>query len=172
VTHVMIASHQVIRVMGAHVTGAIHVAGLTNVGSGAPSTGTTQMVCHSTLAIHVAASAPGYTQIIHLTSSNGGINQAQWRIYICSMMVVSAHAQGFSLLEGVGTTCQGQVRHAVIGSWRPDDSVVLAANGGFSFASPFPTLATQVPGNNLCIGQTTRTSGGSISGFMSYRAGP
>ena len=172
VTHVMIASHQVLRVMGAHVTGSIHVAGLTNVGSGAPGTGTTQMVCHSTLAIHVAASAPGYTQIIHLTSSNGGINQAQWRIYICSIMVVSAHAQGFSLLEGLGTTCQGQVRHALIGSWRPDDSVVLAANGGFSLASPFPVLSTQVPGNNLCIGQTTRTSGGSISGFMSYRAGP
>ena len=172
VVHVALASHAVIRVMGAHVTGAIHVAGLTNVGSGAPGTGTTQMVCHSTLAIHVAATAPGYTQIIHLTSSNGGINQAQWRIYICSIMVVSAHAQGFSLLEGVGTTCQGQPRHAVIGSWRPDDSVVLAANGGFSVAASFPTLSTQVPGNNLCIGQTTRTSGGSISGFMSYRAGP
>ena len=172
VTHVMVASHQVIRVMGAHVTGSIHVAGLTNVGSGAPGTGTTQMVCHSTLAIHVAASAPGYTQIIHLTSSNGGINQAQWRIYICSILVVSAHAQGFSLLEGLGTTCQGQVRHALIGSWRPDDSVVLAANGGFSIASPFPVLATQVPGNNLCVGQTTRTSGGSISGFITYRAGP
>ena len=172
VTHVMVASHQVLRVMGAHVTGSIHVAGLTNVGSGAPGTGTTQMVCHSTLAIHVAAAAPGYTQIIHLTSSNGGINQAQWRIYICSIMVVSAHAQGFSLLEGVGTTCFGQPRHALIGSWRPDDSVVLAANGGFSLASPFPVLSTQVPGNNLCIAQTTRTSGGSISGTMSYRAGP
>ena len=172
VTHVMVASHQVIRVMGAHVTGSIHVAGLTNVGSGAPGTGTTQMVCHSTLAIHVAAAAPGYTQIIHLTSSNGGINQAQWRIYICSIMVVSAHAQGFSLLEGTGTTCFGQPRHAVIGSWRPDDSVVLAATGGFSIASPFPVLSTQVPGNNLCIAQTTRTSGGSISGTMSYRAGP
>ena len=172
VTHVMVASHQVIRVMGAHVTGSIHVAGLTNVGSGAPGTGTTQMVCHSTLAIHVAAAAPGYTQIIHLTSSNGGIDQAQWRIYICSIMVVSAHAQGFSLLEGLGTTCQGQVRHALIGSWRPEDSVVLVANGGFSFASPFPTLATQVPGNNLCVGQTSRTSGGSISGFITYRAGP
>ena len=172
VTHVMVASHQVLRVMGAHVTGSIHVAGLTNVGSGAPGTGTTQMVCHSTLAIHVAASAPGYTQIIHLTSSNGGIDQAQWRIYVCSIMVVSAHAQGFSLLEGLGTTCQGQVRHALIGSWRPEDSVVLAANGGFSVVSPFPVLATQVPGNNLCVAQTSRTSGGTISGFITYRAGP
>ena len=165
VTHVTITG-------SSHLTGALHVAGISNVGSGAPGTGTTQMVCHSTLAIHVAASAPGYTQIIHLTSSNGGINQAQWRIYICSIMVVSAHAQGFSLLEGLGTTCQGQVRHALIGSWRPDDSVVLAANGGFSISSPFPTLATQVPGNNLCVAQTSRTSGGSISGFITYRAGP
>ena len=171
VVHVAIASHAVIRVMGAHVTGSIHVAGISNVGSGAPNTGTTQMVCHSTLAIHAAAAAPGYTQIIHLTSSNGGINQAQWRIYICSIMVVSAHAQGFSLLEGTGTTCQGQIRHAVIGSWRPEDSVVLAASGGFSVVSPFPVLSTQVPGNNLCIGQTSRTSG-TISGFISYRAGP
>ena len=171
VVHVAIAAHAVIRVMGAHVTGAIHVAGLTNVGSGAPNTGTTQMVCHSTLAVHVAAAAPGYTQIIHLTSTNGGINQSTWRIYICSILIVSAHAQGFSLLEGTGTTCQGQVRHALIGSWRPDDSVVLAANGGFSLAAPFPTLSTQVPGNNLCIGQTSRTTG-TLSGFISYRAVP
>lgn len=170
VTHVALAEHAVIRVMGAHLTGTIHVAGISNVGSGAPNTGTTQMVCHSTLAVHVAAAAPGYTQLIHLTSSNNGIDQSGWRIYICGIVLVSAHAQAFSLLEGTGTTCATGKR-PVIGAWRPDDAFVMAANGGFSAVAAFPWISTQNPGNNLCLVQTSRTSG-SVSGVISYRAGP
>lgn len=157
-------------VSSTHLTGAIHVVGLSNIGSGAPGTYTTQMVCHSTLAIHVAAAAPGLTQIIHLTSTNGNVDQTSWRIYICGIMVVSAHAQGFSLFEGTGTTCS-TLKRSLIGSYRPDDSVVLAASGGFSAIAPFPWMATQVAGNNLCIGQTSRSTG-TISGVISYRAGP
>ena len=170
ITHVMVASHQVLRVMGAHVTGSIHVAGLTNVGSGAPGTGTTQMVCHSTLAIHVAAAAPGFTQLIHLTSSNGGVDQSAWRIFMCGIVLISAHAQGISLVEGVGTTCATGQR-PVMGSIRVDDSMVVAGSGGFSAVAPFPWISTQNPGNNLCIGQTSRSTG-TISGTITYRAGP
>ena len=164
VVHVNIVSSR-------HLTGAIHVAGISNVGSGAINTGTTAMVCHSTLAVHVAAAAPGYTQLIHLTSTNGGVDQTAWRIYICGIVLISAHAQGMALLEGVGTTCLTG-RLPVMGSWRPDDSMVTAANGGFSSVAPFPWLSTQNPGNNLCIAQTTRTAGGTISGTITYRAGP
>jgi len=158
-------------VSSTHLTGAVHVSGISNIGSGAPGPFTTQMACHTTLAIHVAAAAPGLTQIIHLTSTNGNVDQTSWRIYICGIMVVSAHAQGFSLFEGTGTTC-ATLNRSLIGSYRPEDSVVLAASGGFSAIAPFPWMSTQVAGNNLCIGQTTRSTGGTISGVISYRAGP
>ena len=169
VSHVSAVVH--VSIVGSrHLTGAIHVVGLSNIGSGAPGTYTTQMVCHSTLAVHVAAAAPGYTQLIHLTSTNNNVDQTSWRIYICGIVLVSAHAQAFSLLEGTGTTCATGKR-PLMGSWRPDDAFVMAASGGIASVAPFPWISTQNPGNNLCIVQTSRTTG-SISGVITYRAGP
>ena len=164
------ANHLESRIYGPHATGAIHVSGISNIGSGAQGTATTAMVCHSTLAIHVAAAAPGWTQLIHLTSSNGGIDQSAWRIYICGILLVSSHAQSIAIVEGSGTTCQ-TTPIALIGSRRVDDSVSLAANGGFSSVSSFPWLSTTKAGNNVCIGQSSRTSG-TVSGIITYRAGP
>ena len=178
-------------VAGSHTTGALHVAGISNIGSGNTGTGTTAMACHSTLAIHMAGGSTAVAQrvqIIHLTSSNGGVDQSTWRIYICGLLLYgnsgnygrsslgavaeSFHsAAGISLVEGLGTTCvTGQL--PVLGQINDGSLLVGHVAGNLQVVSPFPWIATMGPGNNLCIMQSARSATQYTTGAIIYRAGP
>ena len=137
----------------AHVSAVTHVAGTVTARQGFT---VADVACHETTAIHQTSS----TQVIHGT---GG-----FRIGICGILLVSAHAQGLSMKEGLGTVCAGGQR-PLIGSNRVDDSVVTAANGGFSTVAPSPWLTTQATANNICVMQTGT---GSVSGVITWRPVP
>ena len=190
VTHVAIAG-------GHYGTGqlSMHVSGVSNIGSGRENTGTTSMVCHSTLEIHVSGStASGYPSValIHLTSTNGGINQGTWRIYVCSLALwsnalspiggtgqvaggvtaVARHfAAQFGIIEGSGTNC-GTNPRAVIGSSNNAGSIPISAHTSVQMISPFPFLSTRVGGNDLCLIHGMRKTITYITGFITYRAAP
>ena len=141
-----------------HVGSVTHVAGTVTVRQGFT---VADISCHETTAIHQTASS----QVIHGT---GG-----FRIGICGILLVSAHAQGLSITEGLGTTCRtGEL--PVLGSIttdtnRPENSVVVAASGGFSTVAPSPWLATKTASNNICVKQTGT---GSVSGTITWRPVP
>lgn len=85
------------------------------------------------------------------------------RIYVCSILLVSAGAQLVSLVEGTGTNCATGVAALIGGT---SASLSLAADSGFSTIAPFGWLSTQTTGNNLCLLQSGT---GNISGTVSYR---
>ena len=191
VTHVAIAG-------GHYGTGqlSMHVSGVSNIGSGRENTGTTPMVCHSTLAVHFSggsfSGASGFGQaIIHLTSTNRGINQSTWRIYICSVVlygnalspkgqtglaggvaVAARHfAATYSLVEGTGTGC-ATGRAGVLGFQNAGGSILIDVHSAVSLISPFPFMSTNVPGNDLCLLTSNRNSRTYVTGVISYRAAP
>ena len=84
------------------------------------------------------------------------------KIYICSILLISATAQSLSLVEGTGTAC-GTGKVAIIGGTNASISVI--DQGGFSAISPFGWLST-VSGNNLCLLQSGT---GNISGVITYK---
>lgn len=137
----------------AHIGSAVHVAGTVTARQGFT---VADVACHETTAIHQTSS----TQIIHGT---GG-----FRIGICGIVLVSAHAQGLSIKEGLGTTCATGQR-PLIGSIRENDSVVTAAGGGFSSVAASPWLLTQGVANNVCVMQT---GSGTVSGVITWRPLP
>ena len=166
------ASHQGGQWNVNHVTSVTHVAVVSHVAVTSPyhSEAGLGAFCHTTLAVHVSAS--GFTQLIHLTSSNGGVDQSVWYVYFCSVLLTSSHAaNSIALIEGVGTTCQTGLR-PLIGAIRVDETMHTQAGGGFSMVSPSPFLSTQRPGNNVCLGQSSRGTSPVVSGTISYRAGP
>ena len=87
---------------------------------------------------------------------------ASQRIYICSILLVSATAQNVSIVEGTGTVCATGITALYGGTTA---SIALAANGGFAQASPKPFISTQVTANGLCILQS---GAGNVSGSISY----
>ena len=197
IAHVSSVTH--IAIAGGHYgTGqlSMHVSGVSNIGSGRENTGTTPMVCHSTLAIHFSggsfSGASGFSQaIIHLTSTNKGINQSTWRIYICSVVlfgnalspkgqtglaggvdVARRHfAATYSLVEGTGSGC-ATGRAGVMGFFNAGGSILIDAHTAVQLVSPFPFMSTNVLGNDLCLLTSNRNSRTYVTGVMSYRAAP
>jgi len=106
-------------------------------------------------------------------NAQGAVNQtasatlvtgtAGQRIYVCSLLLVSAGAQLVSLVEGTGTNCATGIAALIGGT---SASLSLAADSGFSTIAPFAWLSTQTTGNNLCLLQS---GAGNISGTVSYR---
>lgn len=86
------------------------------------------------------------------------------KIYICSVLVVSATGQSVALTEGTGTTC-GTGALALIGHTTVASGVALAANGGFAQASASPFKVSQVVGDDLCLLQS---GAGNVSGAIDY----
>lgn len=107
--------------------------------------------CNAQVAVNQTASA---------TLVTGTAGQ---RIYICSMLLVSAGAQLVSLVEGTGTNCATGIA-AVVGGTTA--SLSLAADSGFSMAAPFAWVSTQTSANDLCLLQNGTAN---ISGVVSYR---
>ena len=141
-----------------HIGSVTHIAGTVNARIGFT---VADISCHEATAIHQAAS----TQVIH---GVGG-----FRIGLCSIVVVSAHAQGLSIVAGQGTTCQTGQRPLfggiTTGSLKPSNSVVVAASGGFSSVADSPWLLTPQTVDNVCLMQT---GSGTLSGVITWRPVP
>jgi hypothetical protein len=150
VSHISSITH----VGGTGNAGALHISGISNVGSGSPSSGTTPMACHTTVAFSTTA------DLLLAHSQNA------WKIYICSVVLVAAGAESVSIVEGTGATCQTSLR-GIIGGF--GGTMSLAANGGFSSVSPFPWIASSVAGNAVCL---DKSGSGNVSGAITYRAAP
>ena len=83
-------------------------------------------------------------------------------IFYCANKLISATAQSVSLIEGTGSTC-GTGTLSVDGASGGTNS--LAANGGWAVISDRIVNFTSVPGNDLCLAQS---STGNVSGFITY----
>ena len=134
--------------------GAIHVSGYSNIGSGAAGGTTTPMPCHTRVAFSTTA------DLVLAHSQNA------WRIYICSVIIVSAAAENISIVEGSGTACATGLR-GIIGGF--GGTMALAANGGFSSISGIPWIASEVNGNPVCL---DKSGSGTVSGTITYRGAP
>ena len=154
--HQVVVSHisSITHVGGTGNAGALHISGISNIGSGTPSSGTTPMACHSS----VAFSTTSDLVLAH--------SQNSWRIYICSILVVSAGVESVSITEGTGSACATGTR-GIIGGF--GGTMSLAANGGFSSISPFPWTSSSVAGNQVCL---DKSGSGNVSGTITYRAAP
>lgn len=154
-----VAAHQGGSWTIAHISSVTHVA--TN--QLAPlhvtaNTGSGNLTCHTIVSLHQTA-----------TAAVIGHSQAGQRLFICSVVLVASTAQNMALITGDGTggACEGNPEGVVGGRHA---SIALAANGGFSSVSPFPWVATRTAGQQLCLLKSS--SSGTISGVISYRAGP
>jgi len=141
-----------------HVSSVTHVAGTVSARIGFT---VADVSCHEATAIHQTAS----TQVIH---GVGG-----FRIGLCSIVIVSAHAQGLSIVAGQGTTCQTGQRPLIggitTGSLKPSNSVVVAASGGFSSVANSPWLLTPQAVDNVCL---MESGTGPVSGVITWRPLP
>lgn len=136
-----------------HISSATHVVGTVTARQGFA---VADIACHETTAIHQTAS----TQVVHGT---GG-----FRIGVCGIVFISAHAQGIAIKEGLGTICAtGQ--QPLLGSIREDNSMVTAASGGLSSIASSPWLVTRGVANNICVMQTGT---GTVSGVITWRPVP
>jgi hypothetical protein len=118
-----------------------------NSGGGGGGTVTTATACTGTpIAINQTASTDVYT------STN--------KMHICSIVLVSATQQGFSLSEGTGSTCASGTALLMGGA---GGTMQLAANGGFSATSGVPWLQAKNTADHLCLLQS---STGNISGTI------
>jgi hypothetical protein len=88
------------------------------------------------------------------------------KLYLCSIILVTATAQSVSLVEGTGTTCATGTA-AIIGGTTA--SAAFAINGGVSAPSPFPQTKTSTTGDHLCLLQS---GAGNISGLITYADAP
>lgn len=76
---------------------------------------------------------------------------ASKKIYVCSLFLMAAAAENFSIIEGTGSTC-GTSTLAVIGSTTAAAGMNTAANGGFVLpASKSSWASTTVNANDLCL---------------------
>jgi len=137
----------------AHIGGSLHVAGISNVGSGTTA-GTTPMVCHSSQAFSLTADGV-------IAHANSGM-----RIFVCSIVMIAAAAENLSVVEGSGSAC-GTGKLSVIGGIGGTMSV--AATGGFSSIAPFPWVSSSLAGNALCL---DKSGSGNVSGVITYRGAP
>ena len=110
--------------------------------------------CPSKVAINQTTS----TQIVTGTSGQ--------KLYICSIILVTAGDQSVSLVEGTGSVCATNIA-AVMGG--TSASISLVAQGGLSAAAPFAWLRTATAANNLCLLQSGSAN---VSGVISYRSAP
>jgi hypothetical protein len=125
----------------------------------APSTSDTAMVvvqspnpspvCTSSMAINQTGSTD-------LVTSTG-------KLYICSIMLVSATAQSVSIVEGTGTTCATGIA-ALIGGTTA--SMAVAANGGLVSTAYRSWIQTKTTADHLCLLQS---GSGNISGVITYK---
>lgn len=134
----------------AHVSSTVHVAGIMQAG-----TGSGNLVCHSTAAFATSANAI----LIHAAGAN--------RIFICGIVFVASAASNVSLVEGTGAACSA-TSTALLGAHTAANGLAIAANGGLSSIAPFPWLASQTAGNNICL----LLSAGRVSGVITYRGAP
>ena len=95
-----------------------------------------------------------------ITGSSGN------KIYICSVVLVTAADQSISLVEGTGTVCATSIA-AVMGGTTA--SISLVAQGGLSAVAAFAWLFTATAANNLCLLQSGVAN---VSGVITYRSGP
>jgi hypothetical protein len=129
----------------------------------APTTQPTAAV--AAIPVRQPMSCTSYASFSQTASASITGTSAQF-FYICGVVVVSATAQSFSLVEGTGTNCATGVAGVIGGTTA---SVALAANGGFSSVSGQPWIKTATTGNNLCVLQS---GAGNLSGTISYIKAP
>lgn len=125
----------------------------------AATTDTAQVVQQSPLASPVCTSSINFSQ----TSSAqliAGVTAK--KVYVCSVVAVSATAQNISVVEGTGSVCATGIAGLVGGSTA---SIALAANGGFVSTSGVPWIVTKTALDNLCLLQD---GVGNLSGVITY----
>lgn len=90
------------------------------------------------------------------------------KIYICSLVLVTATAQNINLVSGTGTVCATSTAAilGVSGGTTAATGWNLAANGGLTLGSGgFAVGSTNVNADNLCM---LTSSTGQITGGISY----
>lgn len=88
---------------------------------------------------------------------------ANTKIYLCSIIMISATAQNLALVEGTGTVCATGTA-GVTGGSTANTGFNWIANEGLTAGSGVGTLAaTATAGNNLCLLQS---STGQVSGVI------
>ena len=139
-----------------HISSATHVVAY----RAAPlhvvaNTGSANLTCHSTAAVHQTSSGD---IIAH--------GAAGLRLFICGAILISQSSERISLVEGTGAACGTGTRGVIGGS---SASMPVGANGGYVSVSPFPQYATAVAGNQLCL---LKSGSGVVSGTVTYGARP
>lgn len=88
--------------------------------------------------------------------------------YICSIVIVSATQQSFSIVEGTQTTTPCDTNtYALLGGTTASTGPAVAANGGFSLGSGIATVigATNNSADNVCLFQS---GSGVLAGTVTY----
>ncbi len=88
------------------------------------------------------------------------------KLHICAIILNSATAQSFSLVEGTGTLC-GTGTAGMVGGTSP--SMAVAANGGFAVVTDRAWLRTTTNANHLCL---LLSSTGNVSGVITVTDQP
>lgn len=124
-------------------------------------------------AIPVAISpnpAPECTKFIALNQTSGATvitGTASQFIYICSVIIGSATAQNFSIIEGTGTVCASGTPIGVIDGTTAGFPV--SATGGFTAVASRPWLKGRTAADNICVVQS---GSGHIGGVITYASAP
>jgi hypothetical protein len=141
-------SADVISVQGAASMTALKVDGSAVAQPVVLSTSAPAAYCPNTIAVNQTASTDLYT------STN--------KIYVCSIVLISATQQGLSLAEGTGSVCGTGTAYLLGGS---GGTAQIAANSGFSTPSALPWLKSKTTADHLCLIQS---GSGNVSGTITY----
>ena len=152
----------------AHVSSVVHVSGSVAIRDRSNPT-LTAVVTHagelSVTVVGTTATSPCSSKVaVSQTASAQLVAGASGqRIYICSVILITAADQAISLVEGTGSVCATGIA-AVMGGTAA--SMALVANGGLSSVAAFPWLSTATAANALCLLQSGI---GNVSGVITYR---
>lgn len=116
--------------------------------------------CQNNTKVHVNINGTAGATIITGTSAK--------KIYICSLVIVTATAQNINLVSGTGTVCATSTAATLglSGGTTAGTGWNFAANGGLTIGSGGFTIGqTNVNADNLCM---LTSSSGQITGGLSY----
>ena len=104
-----------------------------------------------------------YTVAINQTGSTRVAgNPSGKSLHVCSFGIITGSAQGVSLVEGTGSVCATAPTPLVGGT---GGTMTFGSNGGVWGVSDRITIPMQVPGDDLCVEQS---SSGNVSGLLTY----
>jgi hypothetical protein len=132
--------------------------------STAPATTDTAQVVG--IAPNPSPECTGVVSINQTASAQLVTGVAAQKIYVCSIVIVSAAAQNVSLVEGTGATCAVGTAGLIGGAAA---SMSLAVNGGVSSVASRPWMKSITAADNICLLQS---GVGNISGVLTFVSAP